>query len=303
MLEILFIRGFWLIFLELTFVSLAWTFYPGLFIAGVLWAIGWSMVFLSLLIYLPLRVLALFGLLLIFGHNLFDTLPAQQFGTFSWLWAFFHERAMFLPLPRIRFFLVYPLIPWLGVMLFGYSFGHIFTLPKTQRLLWFRNLGWSFIFSFVFIRGINLYGDPQPWSIQSTFLKTILSFFNCHKYPPSLVYLLITLGLAFFLLYLFETKPISILKPLIIFGRVPLFFYLVHLWLIHFSAIFLAFPQYGFKAFILPYLLSSSMPDNYGYDLHHVYFLWLVMLAILYPLCNWFNHYKLKNKHWWLSYL
>lgn len=298
----LLIRGLWLIFLELTVVSLAWTFYPGLFMAGVLWVIGWSMVVLALLIQLPMSSIAIFGVMLIVGHNLFDSVQASQLGNFGWIWAFLHERAMFSPRSGIRFFLVYPLIPWVGVMACGYALGNILTKTKTQRLRWLLNLGWGLIVSFVVIRGINIYGDPEPWSVQSTFKKTVLSFINCHKYPPSLLYLLITLGIAFLILYVFESQRFPILQPLLIFGRVPLFFYIIHLWLIHFAAIFLALPKYGFKAVILPYLLSSAMPDNYGYDLHHVYVLWIIMLIILYPLCYWFTNYKSKHKYWWLNF-
>lgn len=248
----LLIRGFWLIFLELSVVSLAWTFSPGIFTAGVLWAIGWSMVVLALLIQFPMRNIAIFGVLLIIGHNLLDSVQAKQLGNFGWIWSFLHERTMFISTSGIRFFLVYPLIPWVGVMICGYAFGYVMTKPKTQRLRWLQNLGWGLIFSFVVIRGINIYGDPQPWLIQSTFLNTILSFIKCNKYPPSLAYLLITLGIAFLLLYIFENQNLSFLKPLIILGRVPLFFYIIHLWLIHFSAILLALPKYGLKAITLP---------------------------------------------------
>ncbi|MGD1873010.1 MAG: DUF1624 domain-containing protein [Mastigocoleus sp.] len=299
----LLIRGFWLIFLELTIVSLAWTFYPGISIAGVLWVIGWSMVVLALLIQLPISSLTILGIILIVGHNLFDSIQAEQLGNFSWIWAFLHERKIFLPMPGIRFFLVYPLIPWVGVMISGYVFGPVFTKTKAQRLVWLLYFGWGLIFSFVILRGINIYGDPKPWSIQSTFGKTILSFINCNKYPPSLAYLLITLGILFLILYVFEIRKFSFLKPLIIFGRVPLFFYIIHLWLIHFSAILLALPKYGFKAVTLPYLLSSRMPSGYGYDLHYVYVLWLVMIIILYPICCWLANYKSKHKYWWLNYL
>ena len=297
------IRGFWLIFLELTVISLAWTFYPGFFMAGVLWAIGWSMVVLALLTQLPISSIAIFGVMLIIGHNLFDGVQAEQLGNFGWIWAFLHERTMFAPQSGIRFFLVYPLIPWVGVMACGYALGNILTKTKTQRLRWLLNLGWGLIVSFVVIRGSNIYGDPKPWSVQSSLQETVLSFINCHKYPPSLLYLLITLGMAFLILYVFESKRFPILQPLLIFGRVPLFFYIIHLWLIHFAAIFLALPKYGFQAFIMPYLLSSAMPDDYGYDLHHVYVLWIIMLIILYPLCHWFTNYKSKHKYWWLNFL
>lgn len=296
-------RGFWLIFLELTVISFAWTFNPSIFIAGVLWVIGWSMIVLAILILLPIRIVAIFGIILIASHNLFDNVQVEQLGNFGWIWAFLHERAMFVPIPGIRFILGYPLIPWVGVMASGYAFGNVLTKTKTERLRWLRNLGWGLIFSFIVIRGLNIYGDPKPWSVQSNFWKTILSFINCHKYPPSLSYLLVTLGIAFLLLYLFESKKSVLFKPLMVFGSVPLFFYVMHLWLIHLSAILLALPKYGLKAFFLPYLLSSAMPEDYGYDLHHVYVLWIVMLVILYPLCSWFSEYKSKNKHWWLSFL
>ncbi|BAY61716.1 hypothetical protein NIES22_17830 [Calothrix brevissima NIES-22] len=299
----LLIRGFWLIFLELSVVSLAWTFSPGIFTAGVLWAIGWSMVVLALLIQFPMRNIAIFGVLLIIGHNLLDSVQAKQLGNFGWIWSFLHERTMFISTSGIRFFLVYPLIPWVGVMICGYAFGYVMTKPKTQRLRWLQNLGWGLIFSFVVIRGINIYGDPQPWLIQSTFLNTILSFIKCNKYPPSLAYLLITLGIAFLLLYIFENQNLSFLKPLIILGRVPLFFYIIHLWLIHFSAILLALPKYGLKAITLPYLSSRAMPEDYGYDLQYVYLVWIVIVFILYLICNWYAKYKVKNKSWWLRFL
>ncbi len=234
---------------------------------------------------------------------MFDRVQVEQLGNFGWIWAFLHERTMFVPIPGIRFFLVYPLIPWVGVMVSGYAFGEVLTKTKTERLGWLRNLGLGLIFSFVVIRGLNFYGDPKPWSVQSSFWKTILSFINIYKYPPSLAYLLITLGIAFLLLYVFESQRSVLFKPLMIFGSVPLFFYIIHLWLIHFSAVLLALPKYGLKAFALPYLLSSAMPEDYGYDLHHVYVLWIIMLVILYPICNWFSKYKSKNKRWWLTFI
>ena len=299
----LLIRGLWLICLELTVVSWAWTFYPGIFVAGVLWVIGWSMIFLALLIQLPISTMTIFGVILIVGHNLFDGVQAEQLGNFGWIWSFLHQQTMFSPLPGIRFVLAYPLIPWVGVMSCGYAFGYILTKQKTQRLHWLKNLGWGLFFSFVVIRGINIYGDPEPWSVQSTFVTTVLSFINCQKYPPSLLYLLITLGIFFLILYVFESKRLPILNPLLIFGKVPLFFYIIHIWLIHFAAIGLALPKYGLQAITLPYLLSSAMPDDYGYSLHHVYVLWIIMLIMLYPLCYWFINYKSKHKYWWLKFL
>ena len=301
--KFLLIRGVWLIFLELTVISFAWTFAPGVFFMGVLWAIGWSMIFLAALIHLPIRRIAIIGIMLIVGHNLFDGFQAENAGSLNWLWSFLHERKMFMPFPGIRFFLAYPLIPWVGVMAIGYAFGKVFSFEKNQRLRLLRNLGFGLIFSFFVIRSINIYGDPQPWSFQSNLTKTFLSFIDCHKYPPSLMYLLITLGIALLMLYIFEIKRFRFLQPLMILGRVPLFFYIIHIWLIHLAAIVLSLPKYGLTAVILPYLNKSAMPANYGYNLHHVYIIWLILIMILYPICNWFANYKSQHKYWWLNYL
>lgn len=298
----LLIRGFWLIFLELTIISLAFSFSHGSYIAGVIWVIGWSMIILALLIHLDMRSIGIFAILLIVGHNLFDGIQAEQLGNLGWFWAFLHQLKRFEVIGEFRFVLVYPLIPWVGVMAGGYAFGTVFTWEKQKRLHYLRNLGLGLLCSFVVIRGINIYGDPKPWSVQSSWGNTLLSFINCHKYPPSLVYLLITLSLAFFLLYFFEKYKLSMLNPLIIFGRVPLFFYLIHLWIIRLCAILFALLKYGFKA-TMRYIGSGDMPPDYGYDLHHVYVFCLMILIILYPCCFWFNNYKSKHNYWWLNYL
>lgn len=293
----LIIRGLMLVFLELTVVNLAWLFdqIHTLSAAGVLWVIGWSMVVLAVIIYLPIKVIAYSGILLIVGHNLFDNLHVEQLGQFGWVWAILHEPKMLTLFANKKFFVVYPLIPWIGVMATGYAFGTVFTLEKTVRHKFMRRLGWGLIFAFLIIRAINIYGDPQPWSVQANLSYTILSFINCTKYPPSLLYLLITLGLAILLLDLFENRRFRILKPLLLFGQVPLFFYIIHLWLIRCTAVLLALPKYGLKAIFLPFLSSFQMPADYGYDLPTVYSLWIFMVILLYPICNWFADYKKKH--------
>ncbi|NER24553.1 MAG: DUF1624 domain-containing protein [Symploca sp. SIO1C2] len=301
--KFLLIRGVWLIFLDLTIVSLAWIFSPITFILGVLWVIGWSMMILAVLIQFPVRSIAIIGMTLIIGHNLFDGVQAENTGIWHWFWSFLHEPNMFMPFPEIRFLLAYPLIPWVGVMAVGYTLGQVFTFEKNRRLPWLRNLGFALFGSFLVIRGINIYGDPQPWSVQSNLFKTVLSFLNCQKYPPSLTYLLITLSLALLLLYVFDLRSWRLLHPLITFGQVPLFFYLIHLWVIHFAAIILALPKYGLTAVALPFISKSAMPENYGYSLHHVYIIWLIIVMLLYALCNWFANYKSQHKYWWLNFL
>ncbi len=294
----LIIRGLWLVFLELTVVRFAWLFDPtySFSMAGVLWAIGWSMVVLAALIYLPIPVISVVAILLIGGHNLFDNIHAEQLGRWGWLWAVLHEPKMFTLFPNKIFYIGYPLIPWIGVMAIGYAFGTVFNKDKMTRQRLLRRLGLGLIAGFVVLRALNIYGDPQPWSVQTKFSYTILSFINCYKYPPSLLYLLMTLGLAMLLLYLFEKQRWRIFKPLVLFGQVPLFFYIVHLWLIHITAILLALPKYGLKAIILPFLNSRLMPTDYGYDLPMIYNLWIIMIILLYPLCNWFMNYKTKHR-------
>ena len=303
--QFLFIRGLWLIFLELTVVLFAWTFdlSYNIFIAGVLWAIGWSMIVLAVLVHLPTRVVGAIGILLIVGHNLFDNVHADQLGTLGWLWAVLHEPKRLELFAGIRFFTFYSLIPWIGVMAAGYTFGSVFELEKSQRRQLLQRFGFSLILTFIILRAINFYGDPKPWTIQPSVSHTVLSFLNCNKYPPSLLYLLMTLGLTILMLNLFENHIFRFLKPLAIFGQVPLFFYIVHIPLIHMTACLLALPQYGLQAFTLPYILSSRMPADYGYELPMIYDIWLIMVVVLYPICNWFAEYKRKHRWWWLKYL
>lgn len=301
----LIIRGLFLIFLELTIVRLGWFFdltYT-FSAAGVLWAIGWSMIFLAALIHLPIRIIASIGILIIFGHNLLDPIQAEKLGRFGWIWSILHEPGMLTPIPGKFFFISYPLIPWIGVIAIGYVFGTVFTQELSQRLKLLWRWGLSCLLGFIVLRFLNIYGDPNPWSFQANISYTILSFVNCHKYPPSLLYLLMTLGLMFLLLYVFEKYRIKILKPLILLGQAPLFFYIVHIWLIHGLAIMLAIPKYGLKAVFFPFLISRMMPVDYGYELSTIYSLWIVIMILLYATCNWFLSYKARSQKWWLKFL
>lgn len=299
----LFTRGLWLVFLELTVVRFGWTFnmnYSATF-AGVLWAIGFAMIVLAGLVYLPTRAIAAIGIAMIVGHNLFDRIQADRLGEWGWLWAILHEPKRLEILPGMRFFTAYPLIPWIGVMAAGYAFGTVFNLPQSRRRQLLRRFGFGLILLFIILRSINIYGDPNLWAVQSSLPFTLLSFINCHKYPPSLLFLLMTIGPAILLLDLFEKPKISrFLKPLVLFGQVPLFFYIMHIPLIHLLAILLAIPTYGLEAFAISLF---KIPPDYGYSLAMVYDFWIIVVLILYPLCNWFAEYKAKHKFWWLSYL
>ncbi|MEM1168939.1 MAG: heparan-alpha-glucosaminide N-acetyltransferase domain-containing protein [Cyanobacteria bacterium P01_H01_bin.35] len=302
----LLLRGLWLVFLDLTVVRFSWRFDLNLTFsaAGVLWAIACSMIFLAAIIYLPTRTIAAIGILLIVGHNLFDNVQAEQLGNIGWVWTILHERKMIEPIPGFRLFILYPLIPWIGVIALGYAFGTLFEIEKYRRLQLLKKIGLGMIVAFIIIRATNIYGDPNPWSIQSSVPDTLLSFINCDKYPPSFLYLLITLGLAILLLYFLEKSNIRYFKPLIRLGQQPLFFYIIHVYLIHLTAILLAFHRYGIEPFTFSQLGISWKPKTIGYDLPIVYLIWLLITFLLYIICDSFGKYKKKHRgKWWLNYL
>jgi uncharacterized membrane protein len=298
-------RGLWLVFLELTLVKFFWSFSIDVhfYNAGVLWAIGWSMVVLAGLVFLPTWLVTAFGLVLIAGHNLLDPVQSTDLGRFSDLWEFLHRREMGRkPLEffggAIKFGTQYPLIPWIGVMAAGYGLGALLLQPTGRRRRWLLGMGVACCLGFVLLRAVNVYGDPNPWSRQPDPSFTVLSFLNCHKYPPSLLYLLMTLGPALLLLAWFERAPYLPGRPLLYFGRVPMFFYLLHLPLIHALALGTALATYG------PALLAAEgPPPGYGYSLPVIYAIWLGVVAVLYPVCRWFAGVKQRHRAAWLSYL
>jgi uncharacterized membrane protein len=201
----------------------------------------------------------------------------------------------------------YPLLPWAAVMAAGFCFGAIYSLDPAARRRWIIRIGLAATIAFFIIRAINAYGDPQPWStrIPGT---VVLSFLRCTKYPPSLVFLLMTLGPALLLLAWFERMSFPKTHPLIVFGRVPLFYFIVHMFVVHALAIPLAWLRYGRAAFVLSPLPTMGGPANvypagYGYDLWVIYVIWIGVVAALYPLCRWFANLKARRSDWWLSYL
>ncbi|MDQ2824268.1 MAG: hypothetical protein M3R29_02345, partial [Verrucomicrobiota bacterium] len=242
-------------------------------------------------------------------HNMFDGVNADSFGSVRWLWAILHSGDMLEPLPGVHFIPGYPLVPWIGVMAAGYGFGTLMLRPQEKRRKELLVLGIGLTLAFVVIRATNLYGDPHAWSVQRTGLFTFLSFINCEKYPPSLLYLLMTLGPAITALALFERKPNSLSRPFVTLGRVPLFFYLLHLVFIHALAVAFAYARYGqatwmFKNPSLPVNTAVlSFPEGYGYSLATVYAIWLGVVLTLYPACRWFASVKSRRREAWLSYL
>jgi len=304
-------RGLWLVFLDLFFVhTFGWwfNFDYHLLYGDVLWALGWSMVVMSGLIFLPVWSIMTFGIAMVALHNLFDTVHADSFGPFRWLWAILHSGDILEPQPGFHFVPGYPLVPWIGVMAVGYGFGKLLLRPQDKRRKWLLGSGIGLTVAFIVIRAINFYGDPHGWTIQKTAFFTFLSFMNPEKYPPSLLYLLMTLGPAIIVLALFERISHPLSRPFVIFGRVPLFYYLLHLIIIHALAVAFAYARYGhaewmFRNVTVPSNSVLPYPQGYGYSLVIVYAIWLGVVLILYPVCRWFANVKGRRREAWLSYL
>ena len=323
-------RGLWLIVLEFTAVRLFAFFNVNpqfLGFAQVIFAIGFSMIVLAALIHLPIKVIAGFGLLMIALHNLLDRYQATpwrgpQSLVPSWggkLWMLLHQPGLFPIGPRFPsplFFVLYPLIPWIGVMAAGYAFGALYTRDPKSRRRWLLLIGGIATWLFVFIRAWDKYGEPLPWSRQKTIGFTILSFINTTKYPPSLDYLLMTLGPAILLLAFFEpgrnaaiaasrSAASALRNVFVTFGRVPLFYYLLQWFTAHTIAIVLhlAFGKPVRWLFETPVEWFTKPPVGNGFNLVVVYLSWIGGVLMLYPLCKWFAGVKARRKDWWLSYL
>jgi uncharacterized membrane protein len=303
-------RGAWLVFIELALITLAWTFNPfyNLFVIQVIWAIGWSMIVLGLLAKTSFKTILAIGIILFLCHDIFDYITLPKYGLESGLLNFlfkanfkmFHLNATHVALD------FYAVLPWTAVMLIGYGFGHFYTsfvsdAERRKALLLYGSL---LTLIFIVLRFINIYGDPNPWSQQRTPVYTFLSFLNTTKYPPSLLYLCMTLGPALLLLYLLEFIQNALTRILIVFGRVPFFYYVLHLYLIHLICVIVFFAT-GHNASQIhdpnaPFLFR---PQHFGYGLWIVYGIWLGVVIILYFPCRWFNKYKSTHHQWWLSYL
>jgi uncharacterized membrane protein len=297
-------RGVWLVVIELTLVRFALCFnfdYNFLFLQ-VIWAIGWSMVALAGLVFLPRWAVLAVGVVMIAGHNVLDGMGPAPFASVTpgtpplsigdWLWSVVH-----VPNPPV----IYPLIPWIGVMAVGYGLGPVAQLEPVRRRRLFVQLGLALTAGFIVLRAVNRYGDPAPWSTQPSLVYTVLAFLNTSKYPPSLLYLLMTLGPALVLLGLFDRAPGPIARFFITFGRVPFFFYILHFYLIHLLALAAAaLTGFDVRQFLtMPFLF----PPEYGFSLGVAYLVWLGVVLALYWPCRWFAALKARRSEAWLSYL
>ena len=298
-------RGLFLIAMELTLVRLAWTFdlQISFLVFQVIWVIGTAMVVLAALVHLERWAVAGFGLVLVLGHNLLDSIKADQFGAGGWLWNFLHAPAMLHPAGGITVVVLYPLVPWVGVMALGYAFAPVLLLSEPNRQRRLLSAGVLMTVGFVALRASNFYGDPTPWKVQDSPLATVLSFINCEKYPPSLLYLAMTLGPALFALSLFRHARNALTRAIVTMGRVPFLLYVVHLFALHVLAVLLALAATGDAAWLFGGMALRSKPAGYGIGLPAIYALWLAVVIALYPLCRWFAVLKQRRKDWWLSYL
>ena len=316
----LLVRGAWLIFLELTILRFAWTFnfdFAHYEMAGVLWVIGCCMILMAGLVKLPLQVTAAIGVILIAAHNLMDShlgklLDGMDSNRLSALWkigyiGFFAGPVQFGP-NGPNLIVLYSIVPWIGVMAAGYAFGKILLLDPASRNRACLLLGLGAIALFLLLRGFNLYGDPRPWHGPNgnSPMPAVLSFLNCTKYPASLDFLLITLGPVIALIPILETASDALSRIIAMFGRVPFFYYVLHIPLIHTLALVVSKIRLGY---VSPWLFTNhpmgnpEPPDGYTWSLPLLYAVWAVTILLLYPACRWFVNVKAKRQDWWLKYI
>ena len=297
-------RGLWLIFLEATVVTFAWKFHfsnsPAV-ILQVIWALGVGMILLAGLVYLPRSVVLGWGIIIVAGGNLLDgILPASSYPNADPLWLGIHRQIMWIP-AGIQVDVYYPVLAWSGLMACGYGLAEVFSWKPERRQRFLLGLGGGLLVLFVLLRGLNLYGDPNPWQAGNGWKHATISFLNLEKYPPSLLFLAATLGLVFPLLALKERCRSPLHHAIVTIGRVPLFFYVVHLYVVHLLAMIAGVLQ-GFPA--RAWLVDIvDKPEGYGFGLPVIYLVWIGVVVSLYPACHWFAGVKARRKAWWLSYL
>lgn len=303
-------RGLWLIVLETVILRcLGWQFNFDfrVTVLVVLWALGWSMITLALLVRLPAAASAVFGLALILGHNLLDGVSASSLGSVGPLWLILHQPGLLLSGPKHFVLVAYPLIPWVGVTAVGYSLGRMFEWDAARRraLLW--RVGSGATLAFLVVRWLDGYGDPRPWAQQASSVFTVLSLLNTTKYPPSLLFLLMTLGPALLVLRVTDDRTPRWLRPISVIGRVPLFYFVLHVPLIHLLAVIACWFRYGTVHWMFesprPDLYPVTQPPGWPLPLPAIYAIWILVIGILWPVCRWYASLKQRRRDWWLSYV
>lgn len=298
-------RGVWLLVLEVVVVRcFAYQFNIDyrLTMLLVLWALGWSMILLAALVRWPPAVAATLGALMIAGHNLLDGVKIA-----SPVWTILHVPGFVLATPEHAVFAAYPLVPWVGVTLVGYGLGQVYDRPPDARRRFLWRLGLGLSLAFVALRACNAYGDPAPRQAFPAPVFTLLSFLNTTKYPPSLLFLLMTLGPAMIALWALDPRTPRVLRPAVVFGRVPLFYYVGHFVLIHALAVAVCYLRYGSAWWLLDSpdvaRYPFTPPPGWGWPLPAVYLVWVLVVGAMYPLSRWFAGLKQRRSDPWLSYL
>ena len=292
-------RGIWLVILEFTFVNFALWFdiHFRLMIMEVISAIGLSFIVLSLMLKLPSRIIGIIGLLIIFFHSLLQgiIIPSNPA-------SIFFSSVLFRPFllkitPELSFYTAYPLVPWLGIMLAGFASGEFFNFPAERRSKIFLRIGLAALLLFIILRFINVYGDPSRWSVQKSSLFTLLSFINTTKYPPSLLFTLLFLGITFIILFISEKASNRFTEILMVYGKVPLFYFIIHLFIIH-SLMFVMLYLQGFKSNDMVFgVFNNGRPQTGGgVPLPVIYLIWISVVIILYPVCRWYGKYKSEHR-------
>ncbi len=304
-------RGLWLILIEVLIISFGWSFNPfyNVIFLQVIWAIGISMVILGLLVRLPFQVILAVGLVIVVGHNLLDYYEQGKIGQLGLISDLLHSaRFSAYKLWDDHFiWIVYPFLPWTGLMALGYCFGTWFkndvTVEQRQKKL--IRLGLSLIALFILLRLINAYGDPSQWSSHPRgVLYSFFSFMNVQKYPPSLMFLCATLGPAILFLAFLEKMKGKWTGFFLVYGKVPFFYYVLHFYIIHIFCVIAFFADgYSTSQIVTPGFPFLFRPPTFGFDLWVVYAVWIATVLVLYPLCKWYGRYKATHKHWWLSYV
>jgi uncharacterized membrane protein len=301
-------RGHWLIIIELTVITLGITFdvqYSHL-ILQTIWAIGISMVLLGLAIWLPFTAILAIGLLIVFGHNLLDAAEASRNGQVGVLWSLLHRQSIVPLSSNHTLMILYPFLSWTGLMFLGYVLGRLFStsVQPSLRKKTLTALGLGAIALFILLRSGNFYGDPLPWSPQKDVLYSTFSFINTQKYPPSLLFLCMTIGPALLFLAFVGKAQSRMAKIITVYGRVPFFYYVLHFYLLHFlTTLFFMARGHSFSEGLNSPLRLKFVKPGEGLELWQVYLVWLTVVAALYPVCKWFSTFKQHHKQWWLSYL
>ena len=315
-------RGIWLVLLELTVIRVMWTFnfeFGQYMLAGVIWVIGWSMILLAGLVRLPVSVVAAIGLAIIAGHNVLDSRfwqLAESLGDSQWAWLWkilyfsFFAGPITIGADGPRLMVLYSIVPWVGVMAAGFGFGAVVTADSARRRRLCFSIGLSAMALFLVLRGLNLYGDPSPWGVPGEDggprMPALFAFLNTTKYPASLAFLLMTLGPTIVLVPVLERARGTLARWLTVFGRVPFFFYMLHIPLIHLLAIVVSVVTLGA---VSPWLFANHpmgnppAPDGYTWSLGRLYLVWVAAVVLLYLPCRWFADLKTRRNDWWLSYL